>query len=233
MSMLRHTIEAVNHSLQDICSNDCPFGGITVVFGGDFQQTLPVIVHGTQEDSIQASLQRSHLWNNMQVLYLCQNMRVDSSPNCEAFFKWLLNVGHGWSSLSQHTSDIISIPESMYCETENNLIASMYGPLSQCSCAPHPDFFQDRAILAGRNKDIHSLNSNILSMLPGEDHKYMSANSYTIELLTACKNENIPIKFFHTLKASGLPIADLHLKIGCPIILLCNLDTCCGLCNRT
>ena len=39
--------DAVSHTLGDIMQNDRPFGGITVVFGGDFQQTLPVVVHGT------------------------------------------------------------------------------------------------------------------------------------------------------------------------------------------
>jgi hypothetical protein len=43
----RHAIEAVNRMLQDISSTKKSFAGITVVFGGDFQQTLPVVVKGT------------------------------------------------------------------------------------------------------------------------------------------------------------------------------------------
>ena len=43
--------------LQDICNMNSSFGGITVIFGGDFQQTLPVVIRGTQEDIVQAMLQ--------------------------------------------------------------------------------------------------------------------------------------------------------------------------------
>ena len=39
----RHTIEAVERTLRDILGNNLPFGGITMLFGGDFRQTLPVV----------------------------------------------------------------------------------------------------------------------------------------------------------------------------------------------
>ncbi|XP_026400445.1 uncharacterized protein LOC113296353 [Papaver somniferum] len=43
----RHCIEAVNRLLQDIYENKKDdFGGVTVVMGGDFGQTLPVIPNG-------------------------------------------------------------------------------------------------------------------------------------------------------------------------------------------
>ena len=39
----RLAIEAVDRSLRDFLDQPLPFGGITVAFGGDFQQTLPII----------------------------------------------------------------------------------------------------------------------------------------------------------------------------------------------
>ena len=39
----RHAIEASDRTLQDIRDDQRPFGGITVVLGGDFLQTLPVV----------------------------------------------------------------------------------------------------------------------------------------------------------------------------------------------
>ena len=42
-----HIHECINHTLQDVCGNDKPFGGIVVVFGGDFKQILPIIVKGS------------------------------------------------------------------------------------------------------------------------------------------------------------------------------------------
>ena len=46
----RHSFEALDRTSQDLCDNCKPFGGLTMVFGGDFQQILPVIPHGTQAD---------------------------------------------------------------------------------------------------------------------------------------------------------------------------------------
>ena len=43
----RHCQEAVDCTLRDIRGNDNLFGVITVVFGGDFQQILPVIFKGS------------------------------------------------------------------------------------------------------------------------------------------------------------------------------------------
>ena len=39
-------IECVDRSLRDIWKVDQPFGGVTVVFGGDPHQILPVVCHG-------------------------------------------------------------------------------------------------------------------------------------------------------------------------------------------
>ena len=50
VSMSHHDVfEAVDHMLQDVRNDEHPFGGLTVVFGGDFQQTLPIIPRGSRE----------------------------------------------------------------------------------------------------------------------------------------------------------------------------------------
>ncbi|XP_028094153.1 uncharacterized protein LOC114294224 [Camellia sinensis] len=45
----RHYVEAVDRTLMDICDSEKPFGGVTVVLGGDFRQILPVIPKGVRE----------------------------------------------------------------------------------------------------------------------------------------------------------------------------------------
>ena len=43
----RFAPEAIDRTLRDFMNQlDLPFGGIIVVFGGDFQQTLPIIHEG-------------------------------------------------------------------------------------------------------------------------------------------------------------------------------------------
>lgn len=44
--MNRHSIEALNKTLQDIMDCNLPFGGKIFIFGGDFCQILPVIPRG-------------------------------------------------------------------------------------------------------------------------------------------------------------------------------------------
>jgi hypothetical protein len=60
-----HIHEAVNRTFQDICDSDALFGGLTVVFGGDFQQILSVIEKGSRPKIVGAYLQRCHIWSSL------------------------------------------------------------------------------------------------------------------------------------------------------------------------
>jgi ATP-dependent DNA helicase PIF1 len=161
-------------------------------------------------------------------------MRVLIDANSHAFTQWLLDIGHGRTTTSHNSStSSITIPAGMSCNTEEDLITSVYSSMTNNPQVPSPQFFAERAILAARNDDIRSLNSTILSHLPGDERTYFSADSYSIESPTSQENANIPVEFLHTLNASGLPIAELRLKVGCPIIILRNIDPKRGLCNGT
>jgi hypothetical protein len=90
----RHIMETVDCSFKDICNSDKPFGGLTIVFGGDFQQILPVIVQGSRAQTVGACIQRSILWRSMTVLHLHQNMRLNTNIEVEQnFARWQLEVG--------------------------------------------------------------------------------------------------------------------------------------------
>jgi hypothetical protein len=44
----RQSVEALDNSLRDIMDRpELPFGGKTVVFGGDFRQVLPIVRRGS------------------------------------------------------------------------------------------------------------------------------------------------------------------------------------------
>lgn len=73
----RFAFEAVDRMLRDVRKCDQrPFGGLIMLFGGDFAQTLPVIRLGTRSAVTAASLQRSYLWQYIQILQLTRNMRL-------------------------------------------------------------------------------------------------------------------------------------------------------------
>ena len=88
-------------------SKEKPFGGLTVVCGGDFRQILPVVSKGTRGDIIDASLNSSYLWPYFKILEFNQNMRLyvreaSESKVCkiDSIDKWLLQVGDGFCTMT-------------------------------------------------------------------------------------------------------------------------------------
>ncbi|XP_071914005.1 uncharacterized protein [Coffea arabica] len=66
--------------------SDVPFGGKTIIFGGDFRQTLPVIEQLGESDSIKSTVLCSYLWSHMCKQRLATNMRIALDPEFSAFF---------------------------------------------------------------------------------------------------------------------------------------------------
>jgi hypothetical protein len=198
----RYVVEALDHSLQDIRGNERPFGGITVLFGGDFRQTLPVIPKGTWEDIVGATLCQSRLWHHIQVLKLEKNERLDRTPESEAFASWLLDVGSG-HGLSADNS--ISLPAEMHCgNTPESLISAIYPAIEEPG---HPDqYFLDRTILSGRNDDVDKLNNIILQKFPGQEIVLWSADKVNTEHVQENEAHLYPSEFLSTLQASGLSL---------------------------
>jgi hypothetical protein len=52
----RYIHEAVDRTLKDVQGSNELFGGLSIVFGGDFQQILPVIVKGSRPDIVGACI---------------------------------------------------------------------------------------------------------------------------------------------------------------------------------
>jgi hypothetical protein len=230
--------EAVDRTLRDIRNvPDKPFGGMTVVFGGDFQQILPVVVKGTKEEIVEASIQRSHLWQGVEILRLQENMRLRSGSNQDSnereFASWLLDVGHGRAGGS--SDGTVRLREGMQSPTLDSLIHSIY-PQINSSELPPPEYFMRRMILAARNGDVDAINEDVLGRMPGRSKIYVSADSVVSEAGADGPDthaNDIPVEFLRSLTASGLPPGELTLKPGCPLILLRNLAPAQGLCNGT
>ncbi|KAL3532808.1 hypothetical protein ACH5RR_006329 [Cinchona calisaya] len=83
----RTAIEALNDLLQDLMNSKEIFGGKVIVFGGDFRQTLLVILQGNKSEMINACLINSPLWPLFEKLQLTDNMRARLDPS---FTKFLL-----------------------------------------------------------------------------------------------------------------------------------------------
>ena len=53
--MHRFAVDAVDRLFQTVKGNSQPFGGVTVVFMGDWRQTLPVLPLSSREQKIAAT----------------------------------------------------------------------------------------------------------------------------------------------------------------------------------
>lgn len=226
--------EAVDLTLKDIRNSNHPFGGVTVVFGGDFQQILPVVPKGGREQTVGQSIQRSRLWTHIQVLHLKQNMRLDSATEEERqFAQWLLDVGHGQPTVTDADGSI-TLPQNMKCGANSeHLINSVYPGISVLNTSDDNDaYFLERTILTGRNDDMEEMNKEILDRIPGESRIYRSADTVVTEQ-GADGEFNYPTEYLNSINVSGMPPSKLELKIGVPIMVLRNIDPAQGLCNGT
>ena len=213
----RHNMETVDCSFKDMRSCNKPFGGLTCVFGGDFQQILPVIPKGSHAQIVGACIQRSILWRSMNILHLYQNMHLNTSIEEEKnFAKWQLEVGQG-----KHTDDggSISLPEHFKCSenTVESLVNTIYPGIHAVGLSN--DYFSEKTILCGINNDVDNFNKEVLEKFHRDVQIYNSADYIpnTKQSGTDDPMLNYPIEYLNDHKCSGLPLSQLKLKIGCPI----------------
>ena len=90
------------------------------------------------------------------------------------------------------------------------------------------DYITSRAILSTRNERVDMINMKMIGSFRGDEMVYHSFDSAIDD-----PHNYYPSEFLNTLTPNGLPPHMLKLKIGCPIILLRNIDPANGLCNRT
>jgi hypothetical protein len=226
----KYAADAVDRNLRDLLGNNVPFGGITVVFGGDFRQTLPVIPRGVRQQIIASTLCRGKLWKDIEVHYLHQNMRLERSPESVQHAKWLLDIGAG-NNLDG--SETVQLPEEMCLndKTVESLINSVYPGIGHGDKSA--EYFLDRTILACRNDEVDDINEAVLAKFPGNACTLLSADSVQTQDGAANDYQPYATEYLNSLRASGLPLSKLTLKPGCPIMLLRNLDPSKGLCNGT
>ncbi|XP_010412531.1 PREDICTED: ATP-dependent DNA helicase PIF1-like [Camelina sativa] len=242
----RQAFEAVDRTIRDLMALEDesainkPCGGKTVLLGGDFRQILPVVPQGSRQDTVQAAINRSHLWTACKIFNLSKNMRLKKSD--ADFAAWILNVGDGNSKSASTTPEEqggcsrIAIEKAlMLPNTGNNLeevTKAAYPRFSQSF--KERDYLTERAILTPRNETLLELNDYQLSKVEGEIKEYLSSDSIQTELApTGDWNNLYTVEYLNSLEFSCLPNHRLRLKEGVPVMLLRNLNQKKGLCNGT
>jgi len=100
-------------------------------------------------------------------------------------------------------------------------------------------YLMQHNILAPKNTDVNEVNNAILESISKELHMYLSANSLTpteegASAIAGVSMDSLyPVEFLNTLQFGGITNHKLELKVGVPILLLCNLNQSIGLCNGT
>ncbi|KAF8048698.1 hypothetical protein N665_2430s0003 [Sinapis alba] len=235
--MSKHCFESLDRSLADIMKSTekKPFAGKVVVFGGDFRQVLPVIHSASRAEIVLESLNSSYLWKHCKVLKLTKNMRLLSSDmtteelkELNDFSQWILDVGDGKVGEANDGDALITIPDEFLIMDAHDPIESIskeiYGDVLSLQQKKDPKFFQERAILCPTNEDVNKINQHMLDKLQ-DSIDPSDTGSVNDQALTP--------DFLNGIKASGLPNHNLRLKIGCPVMLLRNIDHVGGLMNGT
>ncbi|PWZ11729.1 ATP-dependent DNA helicase PIF1 [Zea mays] len=224
----RQVVEALDNSMRDIMGRPAlPFGGKTIVFGGDFRQVLPVVRKGSRAQVVVSSLWMYYLWESMSHLKLVSNMRAKNDP---WFAEFLLRIGGGTGDTN--SDDDILLPDDVcvpYSGSDNDLDNLIdFAFLNLNKNMSDSTYIASRVILSTRNDWVDMINVKMIDRFQGEHMVYHSLDSAMDD-----PHNYYPPEFLNTLTPNGLPPHVLKLKIGCHVILLRNIDPANGLCNGT
>ena len=136
----------------------------------------------------------------------------------------------------EHLSPYLAtIMHGFYCTPENTvqfLIDTIYPGVS--ATQQSDQYYADHTIICSRNDDVHELNKKILDSFPGDEKVYFSADSIPTGKGNGDQGDLMyPVEYLNTIQCSGLSLAKLALKIGCPVMVLHNIDLSHGICNGT
>ena len=215
----KRAFEAVDNTLKDIRGNNVLMGGVTLVMAGDFRQTLPVIRRGTRADQVSACVKSSYLWQHVTTLSLSTNIRALLARNEEAsiFSRNLLQIGEGRAQ-TDSTGRVAFHNVANVVATPEQLIECVFPNIAQCYT--NSDWLCERAVLAPKNNEVAEINKKLLSRIPGPARVYKSVDKPR----NTSEAVQYPVEFLNTLRISGLPPHELHLKKGSPIIALRNIQ---------
>ncbi|XP_024636580.1 uncharacterized protein [Medicago truncatula] len=221
--MHRWCFEAVDRSLLDIMSKNDPlntlklFGGMAIVLGRYCMLS--------EEERCQILLMPRSIRQRYGLIEEIAN-----------FCKWILSIGDGNDASGDNGEMKVEIPEDL-------LISDTTNPLMSLIDSVYPDlndnlgdqlFFQERGILAPTLDSIEHINEFMMSLIPGEEKEYLTSDSiFRSGENSDVQSEWLTPEFLNGIKSSGIPNHRLKLKVGCPVMLLRNIDQANGLCNGT
>ncbi|OMO61834.1 DNA helicase PIF1, ATP-dependent [Corchorus capsularis] len=249
----RNCLEALDKTLRDVMSDIAsdathkPFGGKTIVLGGDFRQILPVVPSGSKSHIIDASICNSSLWSYCKILRLEQNMRLQRTnldeaekTEMESFGKWVLSIGDGTVMRATADSDLgastVIIPDRFLIHTDGDPIHAIVNTIYASFEENYTDamYLSQRAIVTAHNDTVDEINDVVLSKILTEERTYYSSD-FVSKTSGNIQDPNAlyPTELLNKLTFPGIATHILRIKVGCIIMLLRNISQSEGLCNGT
>lgn len=237
----KYCMEAVDRSLQHIRRRKQPFGGISVIFAGDFRQTLPIVPGGTMYDQRAACLKSSYLWLSLKTFRLYDNLRLREGlgPNgalTKEYGKWLLRLGNGdlhssnMGSVSLENISVDIIPP--FTTNPHTILEWIYDGFVDLVINKRWDslvtYYGSRCLITPLNKTVDNANAIMLSKIPGEAFISTSIDEADDEF-----EDPMSTDVLNAFDTKGFPLHRLLLKVGQPIMVIRNLSVAKGLCNGT
>jgi hypothetical protein len=241
VAMHKDEIETVDRTLKDLMKTNDHFGGKTVIFSGDFRQTLPVVKAGVYPRSEHATLKSSGLWPYISVHSLKDNIRLGigiqslSNKQNKSFAQELLEIGEGRKqnqvaeNIQLGTISVDFQKKAIICY--NLAISHVYRSMSQRlnqDYGSYAKYLGERIILTTLNRDAAKVNRAMVSNLKTHGIVSVSIDRPDVEAEGA-----IACEALNKIDFAGFPSHELELRVGAPVVLLRNLNIDQGLCNGT
>jgi hypothetical protein len=195
MSMIHNMVaECVDFSLQDLHSNNSPFGGKVMVFVGDFKQLPPVVKKGKGEYS---TLRKCSWWSTANKIQFTKNFRALDN---QGFISELDQIGNG------SVGDVM-VPPLSQCSNEDEMIQRVFGEdiLSCDNCI----------ILTLKVQDASDVNDRVMRLLPGETFNALAADALPVET-------HVLPEVVASLSIPGAPNFSIPLKVNARYMVIKN-----------
>ncbi|SGY57450.1 BQ5605_C006g04273 [Microbotryum silenes-dioicae] len=206
--------QLVDRMLQDVRFSTARFGGLTVVLA---VEVLHLSVSSNPSLTFRPYTKRGTVQaqTNMRLLAAADRMTETEREKAQDFANWLLRL-----LLLATTRNRSGLIRHVYPVPALNL--------DNMSLSAKIEYFRNRAILAPKNLQVDQINDMVLDLLPGEPQTFYSADS------VENKHESLfSIEYLQSLNIPGMALHAAKFKVGCPVMLLRNLDPAAGLCNGT
>jgi hypothetical protein len=235
--MNKSLLERLDKTLRTHVCKEKEFGGVSLVFAGDFYQ-LPPVGRNTSETAITKSI----LWKDMDIFHLEENMRVKFGKGDPKFAQYLLDVGSGAIPTDEHGT--IELYEKMKSVNSiSDLIDAVYPDIQNMFMVKR--FIGERLIVGYTNNVVDCINKTLLEK-SSRGRECILLDSYLVKVCWPVRSKSLELNSSPLyLKTSNRSFKNdmLHGKTKCefssqmtipknfPLMLTKNVDISKGFAN--